>query len=76
MPKAMTLREIQAETVQDSTLQSLTKAIGADRWTDSEILEYKILKDELLVYSRVVLRKGRKAEACGTSRHGKDEALK
>jgi len=37
------------------TLQSLIKAIE----TDSEILDYKRLKDELLVYSGVVLRGNR-----------------
>ncbi|XP_044162834.1 uncharacterized protein LOC122947518 [Acropora millepora] len=56
IPKAMTLQEIQAETKEDPTLQSLIKAIETDRWTDSEILDYKRLKDELLVHSGVVLR--------------------
>ena len=41
IPKAMTLQEIQAETEKDPTLQSLIKAIETDRWTDSEILDYK-----------------------------------
>jgi len=59
IPKVMTLQEIQAETEKDSTLQSLIKAIETDRWTDSEILDYKRLKDELLVYSGVVLRGNR-----------------
>ena len=59
IPKAMTLQEIQAETEKDPTLQSLIKAIETDRWTDSEILDYKRLKDELLVYSGVVLRGNR-----------------
>ena len=59
IPKAMTLQEIQAEAEKDSTLQSLIKAIETDRWTDSEILDYKRLKDELLVYSGVVLRGNR-----------------
>ena len=59
VPKAMTLQEIQAETEKDSTLQSLIKAIETDRWTDPEILDYKRLKDELLVYSGVVLRGNR-----------------
>ena len=51
IPKAMTLQEIQAEIEKDSTLQSLIKAIETDRWTDSEISDYRRLKDELLVYS-------------------------
>ena len=51
IPKAMTLQEIQAETKEDPILQSLIKAIETDRWTDSEILDYKRLKDELLVHS-------------------------
>ena len=51
----LTLQEIQAETEKDSTLQSLIKAIE----TDSEILDYKRLKDELLIYSGVVLRGNR-----------------
>jgi len=55
----MTLQEIQAETEKDSTLQSLIKVIETDCWTDSEILDYKRLKDELLVYSGVVLRGNR-----------------
>ena len=55
----MTLQEIQAETEKDPTLQSLIKAIETDRWTDSEILDYKRLKDQLLVYSGVVLRGNR-----------------
>ena len=55
----MTLQEIQAETEKDSTLQSLIKAIETDRWTDPEILDYKRLKDELLVYSGVILRGNR-----------------
>ena len=59
IPKAMTLQEIQAETEKDSTLQSLIKAIETDCWTDSEILDYKRLKDELLVYNGVVLRGNR-----------------
>ena len=59
VPKAMTLQEIQGETEKDSTLQSLIKAIETYRWTDSEILDYKRLKDELLVYSGVVLRGNR-----------------
>ena len=59
IPKAMTLQEIQAETKEDPTLQSLIKAIETDRWTDSEILDYKRLKDELLVHSGVVLRGNR-----------------
>ena len=59
VPKAMTLQEIQAETEKDSTLQSLIKAIETDRWTDPEILDYKRLKDELLVYSGVILRGNR-----------------
>ena len=59
IPKAMTLQEIQADTEKDPTLQSLIKAIETDRWTDSEILDYKRLKDELLVYSGVVLRGNR-----------------
>ena len=59
IPKAMTLQEIQSETEKDPTLQSLIKAIETDRWTDSEILDYKRLKDELLVYSGVVLRGNR-----------------
>ena len=37
----------------------LIKAIETDRWTDSEIIDYKRLKDELLVYSGVVLRVNR-----------------
>ena len=56
IPKAMTLQEIQDETEKD---QSLIKVIETDRWTDSEILDYKRLKDELLVYSGVVLRGNR-----------------
>ena len=59
VPKAMTLQEIQAETEKDSTFQSLIKAIETDRWTDSEVLDYKRHKDELLVYSGVVLRGNR-----------------
>jgi len=59
IPKAMTLQEIQVETEKDSTLQSLIKVIETDCWTDSEILDYKRLKDELLVYSGVVLRGNR-----------------
>ena len=59
IPKAMTLQEIQSETEKDPTLQSLIKAIETDHWTDSEILDYKRLKDELLVYSGVVLRGNR-----------------
>ena len=59
IPKAMRLQEIQAETEKDSTLQSLIKVIKTDRWTDSEILDYKRLKDELLVYSGLVLRGNR-----------------
>ena len=59
IPKAMTLQEIQAETEKDRTLQSLIKAIETNHWTDSEILDYKRLKDELLVYSGVVLRGNR-----------------
>jgi len=55
----LTLQEIKAETEKDSTLQSLIKAIKTDHWTDSEILDYKRLKDELLVYSGVVLRGNR-----------------
>ena len=58
--KARTLQEIQAETEKNSTLQSLIKAIKTDRWTDSEILDYKKkVKDELPVYSGVVLRGNR-----------------
>ena len=45
IPKAMTLQEIQTETEKDSTLQSLIKVIETDRWTDSEIPDYKRLKD-------------------------------
>ena len=30
--------------------------IETDRWTDSEILDYIRLKDELVVYNGVVLR--------------------
>ena len=56
IPKAMTIQDIQAETEKDPTLQSLIKAIETDRWTDSEILDYKRLKDELVVYNGVVLR--------------------
>ena len=56
VPKAMTLQEIKVKTVKDFTLQSLIKAIETDRWTDLEILDYKRFKDELLVYSGVVLR--------------------
>ena len=56
VPKAMTLQEIQVETKKDSILQSLIKAIETDCWTDLEILGYKRFKDELLVYSGVVLR--------------------
>ncbi len=48
-----------AKTEKDSTLQSLIKAIKTDRWTDSEILDYKRLKDKLLAYSGVVLRGNR-----------------
>ena len=59
IPKAMTLQETQAETKEDPTLQSLIKAIETDRWTDSEILDYKRLKDELLVHSGVVMRGNR-----------------
>ena len=59
IPKAMTIQDIQAETEKDPTLQSLIKTIETDRWTDSEILDYKRLKDELLVYSGVVLRGNR-----------------
>ena len=47
------------ETEKDSTLQSLIKAIETDHWTDFGILDYKRLKDELLVYSGVVLRGNR-----------------
>jgi len=43
----------------DPPLQSLIKAIKTDRWTDSEILDYKRLKDELLVYNGVVLKGNR-----------------
>ena len=42
----MTLQEIQAETEEDPTLQSLIKVIETHRWNDSEILHYKRLKDE------------------------------
>ena len=59
VPKAMTLQEIKVETEKDSTLQSLIKAIETDRWTDFGILDYKRFKDELLVYSGVVLRGNR-----------------
>ena len=59
IPKAMTLQEIQAETKKDPTLQSLIKAIERDCWTDSEITDYKRLKEELLIYSGVVLRGNR-----------------
>ena len=52
----MTLQEIKVETEKDSTLQSLIKATETDRWTDFEILDYKRFKNELLVYSGVVLR--------------------
>ena len=55
----MTLQEIQTETEKDLTLQSLIKAIETDGRTDSKILGYKRLKDELLVYSGVVLRGNR-----------------
>ena len=56
VPKAMTLQEVKVETEKDSTLQSLIKAIETDRWTDLEILDYERFKDEVLVYSGVVLR--------------------
>ena len=55
----MTLQEIQAETEKDSTHQSLIKAIEIHRWNASGILHYKRLKDELPVYSGVVLRGNR-----------------
>ena len=56
VPKVMTLQEVKVETEKDSTLQSLMKAIETDRRTDLKILDWKRFKDELLVYSGVVLR--------------------
>ena len=80
----MTLQEIQAETKKDPFLQSLIKAIETNRWTDSDILDYKRLKGELLVYSGVVLggnnrcpkqaeRKSRRPGACWALGYRKDQ---
>jgi len=56
VPKAMTLQEIKVQTKNDPELQTLITAIMTDSWTDANIQEFKKVRDELAVYSGMVLR--------------------
>ena len=55
----MTIQEIKSEAEKDSSLQTLIKAIEAERWTDPEVQDYVKMKDELSVHKGTILRGNR-----------------
>ena len=60
VPKAITLsEEIKQETKHDAEMQPVIKAVETDQWSNQEVQHYKKIKDELPVFSGLVLRRNR-----------------
>ena len=51
VPKVMTLEEIKQETKRDAEMQPVIKAVETDHWSNTEVQNYKKLKDRIVIPS-------------------------
>ncbi len=58
VPKAMTLKEVEAATNQDKTLKGVRAAIKFNQWHYEIVKPFKAIKDELTVPSKGVVLRG------------------
>lgn len=56
VPRALTMQEINRESEKDATLIEVRRAIETSNWDRMKTSRFKILKDELCVYDKIVMR--------------------